>query len=533
MDPKERSMWKKCRLVITVVLISLSVSSQESGFIDNVNFFLQQYVSKGEVNYEEIKSNKNAFSELLMQIENIDFSDTISNEPQASLINAYNILVIHQVIQNYPIESPMDVEGFFTKTKYNVGGRNLTLNELENDVLRKEFQDPRYHFVLVCGAVDCPPLADFAYSPENLDEQLQERTQSAINDENFIYEEKGIAYISEIFKWYVQDFGNSSKKVLEYINSFREVDLKAKKVEYYDYDWTLNSNHRNITAGLTTIGDQQKVNLQTFNAGSLLRKGQFDFTLFNSLYTQTKYVGGDGTVFENNRESFYTSLIQVTYGITKSKRFNIGLDINFKGNARSSDDRLASATDVFRFQNNDSTRVGITAVGPRIKWQPLKNVSDFTIQSTFTIPTIKSPEGASNLYWADWNRYIWWNQFFYSKTFTKFQLFTELDFWFRFKRNDEQISHVDLPVSIIASYFVNSKFTVYALAQHNTRAPLNFSKKQTNDFISYSDYTSLGAGLKYNIKSNLTAELLYTNFVRGTNSGIGNSINLGIKWVTF
>lgn len=529
---KASYMLKKLSVLFVSLFFIGSFFGQDDTFTSNADVFLQTYVKNGEVDYDMLSTDQTSLNTLLNQIAEIKFDREDENQPQADLINAYNILVIYQVIQNYPIGSPMDVEGFFTKTKYNVGGKEYTLNQIENDLLRKKYPDPRYHFVLVCGAVDCPPIAEFAYTSNKLDEQLTERTNKAINNPDFIYEEKGTAYISEIFKWYVEDFGNSSKKVIEYINTFRTEALKAKKVAYYDYDWTLNSLTNPDSDGVPMLTPEE-TNLQTFNAGSLLRKGQFDFTLFNSLYTQTKYRSGDGEVFEGNRESFYTSLIQVTYGVTKSKRFNIGLDINFKGNGRSSNDLLGSATDAFRFTNTDSTRVGITAVGPRIKWQPLKKVSNFTVQSTFTIPTIKSSEGASDLYWADWNRYIWWNQFFFVKTFTKFQLFTEADLWFRFQRNNEQISHVDIPLSVIGSYFASNKLTFYALAQHNTRAPLNFSGEPTNDFISYSDYTSLGAGVKYNLKSNLTLELLYTNFVRGNNSGLGNSINLGIKWVTF
>lgn len=67
-------------------------------------------------------------------------------------------MVIKQVVSNAPISFPQDVNGFFEVTEFKVAGENMTLNYLENEVLRKDYGDPLYHFVLVCGALGCPPI---------------------------------------------------------------------------------------------------------------------------------------------------------------------------------------------------------------------------------------------------------------------------------------------------------------------------------------------------------------------------------------
>jgi hypothetical protein len=156
------------------------------------------------------------------------------------------------------------------------------------------------------------------------------------------------------------------------------------------------------------------------------------------------------------------------------------------------------------------------------------------------IPTIEHPEGYSNpdgsgegnLYWSDWNRFVSWNQFFYTKTWGDFQLFAEVDLLFRIRRNKEQITHMDLPVSVIGSYFLTPKWTVYGIAQHVTRHTYDIFPLESNDWVISMNYSSVGGGIKYQPTSNLTLELLYTNFVRGVNSGIGNTFNLGIKYIT-
>ena len=150
---------------------------------------------------------------------------------------------IHQVIENYPIQSPMDVKGFFDRQKHTVAGESSTLNNLEKKKLLEPYQDPRVHFVLVCAATSCPPLADFAYQADKLNEQLDEKTRSALNNDDFIRvnnSQKKVA-LSKIFEWYKGDFTKEASSVIAYINQYRSKKIPEDyKVSYYEYDWSLN-----------------------------------------------------------------------------------------------------------------------------------------------------------------------------------------------------------------------------------------------------------------------------------------------------
>ena len=57
---------------------------------------------------------------------------------------------------------------------------------LSNNQNTNIYNDPRLHFVLVCGAISCPKIASFAYTPENLEAMLEERTKLALNNDEFI-----------------------------------------------------------------------------------------------------------------------------------------------------------------------------------------------------------------------------------------------------------------------------------------------------------------------------------------------------------
>ena len=235
-----------------------------------------------------------------------------------------------------------------------------------------------------------------------------------------------------------------------------------------------------------------------------------------------------------------THLLQVTYGITKNKRVNIGFDLTFRSSGFSTDSTFSGIGNAFTYENTPESRIGITSAGLRVKVQPFKHVADFTIQSTFSLPTIKHPEGfytansEDNLSWADWDRYTWWNQFFYAKTYGDFQLFAEMDFLFRFKRNESQIGMLDLPASVFLSYFPTKRITLYAMTQHVQRYTNNIDPDNPiiTDWVIPMNYTASGLGFKYQVLPNLNIELLYTNFWRGRNTGLGNTFNLGIKFLT-
>ncbi|GAB5417938.1 MAG: hypothetical protein Crog4KO_23140 [Crocinitomicaceae bacterium] len=507
-------------------------------FFDRTDAFLAEHVSFGRVDYQNI--NAGELDSLVTFVGTADFESQELDTKKAFLINTYNLLVIKQVTDNYPIKSPMAVDGFFKSNAYQVGGEAMTLNYLENDLMRAKYPDPRYHFVLVCGAIDCPPIDDKAFRPESLEMHLETRTANALNNESFVFEEDGKVYLSQIFEWYSEDFGSSTEEVLNYINGYRTDQFESTKTAFYDYDWTLNEQLNaedcdGCPAAEAASEDdtEETFDIQTFTAGSLLAKGQMDYTMFNTIYTQTRGVWL-GQPFSGSRETFMTSLWQFSIGVDKKKRINLGIDLNLRASARTSDTTASGISAPFAFSNTDSTRVGLTSVGLRAKFAPFKAVKDLSIQTTLYIPTINNPEGSngqSSLYWADWDRVTMWNQIFWTKTWNKFQLFAEVDALIRFKYRDNQISHIDMPMTAIGSYFPTQKWTVYGIAQHTPRSTFDFEQAQT-DWVIPANWTSLGAGVKFQPMSNLTLELLYTNFVRGANTGLGSTFNLGIKYIT-
>lgn len=230
---------KKIASVFLIFIFAQSLSYGQA-FFEKADSFFGKYVKDGRVNYSAIKQNPEKLNMLVSKISSYSLEEKGKNEEKAFYINAYNILVIKGIIDNYPIKSPLDKEGFFDKVKYNVSGEMLTLNEIENEKLRAEFDDPRIHFVLVCAAIGCPELISNGYFPESLDKQIEQRTIATLKDPDFIRVKNDKVEISEIFKWYSVDFGGR-QNYRTFLNKFRKDNLPSDaSIDFYSYDWALN-----------------------------------------------------------------------------------------------------------------------------------------------------------------------------------------------------------------------------------------------------------------------------------------------------
>jgi hypothetical protein len=234
---------KKIIVIITVLLGSISTQAQDlDTFFNKAEAFFKANVANGRVAYDTIHKAPSQLNEILKIAEGISVSKVDAKNFQAFWINAYNLLVIKGLIDHYPTKSPLDHAGFFDKTKYSIGGISTTLNNIEHKLLRGNFKEPRFHFVLVCGAVGCPPLINKAYLPNTLDAQLETQTKKAINGDFIrVNNKKNRVQVSQIMEWYKEDFTMNGMDEIDFINTYKTEKLEGKwKLSYFPYDWTIN-----------------------------------------------------------------------------------------------------------------------------------------------------------------------------------------------------------------------------------------------------------------------------------------------------
>jgi hypothetical protein len=195
------------------------------------------------VNYASIATDPDFYS-IVNRIIQFDVEQLGSDEEKlAFYINAYNVLTIKLILDNWPVDSIRDIGSFFkgpwdVVVLENADGQ-LTLDDIEHNIIRK-LNEPRIHFAVNCASISCPDLRQEAYRADRLDEQLDEQTRLFLNNERGLLLEGDRLRLSKIFDWYGEDFD-------AYGNLENFIKLYRPELEYNDlrtnlpYNWNLNS----------------------------------------------------------------------------------------------------------------------------------------------------------------------------------------------------------------------------------------------------------------------------------------------------
>lgn len=220
----------------------------EHGLWDDL---LGDYVDeKGTVDYKGFVKDKERLSKYLDLLSaNPPAKEWSKNEKLAYWINAYNAFTIKLIVDNYPVESIRDLHPTVSIPLVNtvwhieffkIGGQDMNLNTIEHLILRKDFEEPRIHFAIVCASKSCPKLLNKAFEADKLEAQLDAQARAFVNDNfrNQISTDKVL--LSKLFSWFKGDFTKKGS-LIDFINQYSETPInKELKIDYLDYDWTLN-----------------------------------------------------------------------------------------------------------------------------------------------------------------------------------------------------------------------------------------------------------------------------------------------------
>ena len=255
---------------------------------DDYSATLKAYVdNEGLVSYQKMKEGHQKLDNFLIAMARLDpktYQSWDDKTKTAFWINAYNALTLKAIIDHYPIKAGLlsslaypansirQIPGVWDKIQFLVVGQKLTLNEIEHGILRGQnkdlvekhgrFYEPRIHMALVCAALSCPQLRNEPFVGEKLDAQLDDQSKGSMtNAAKFRVDRDGAkVYLSSIFKWFGEDFvkghkpeaafasgGNDAEKAVLRFASAHLPTQDAEylrtgkyKVEYLDYDWSLN-----------------------------------------------------------------------------------------------------------------------------------------------------------------------------------------------------------------------------------------------------------------------------------------------------
>ncbi len=223
---------------------------------------LRTYVRPGPggamcVDYSAVRvPDQTAIDAYVQYLEIIPISRAPQDEQLAYWINLYNALTVQVVLRYYPVTSIRDIDispGWFASGPWGaklatVEQRELSLDDIENKILRPRWRDPRVHYALNCASAGCPDLVPQVYTAAGLEAQLDTAARVFINHPRGATVTGGRIRLSSLYKWYRDDFGGDDNAVLDHVRHYATGDLLKSlsgkdHIHEYDYDWSLNDCH--------------------------------------------------------------------------------------------------------------------------------------------------------------------------------------------------------------------------------------------------------------------------------------------------
>jgi hypothetical protein len=241
-------------LLLASMLLASRVSLAQDLALNELNTLYQalltDYVSPGEknglsanmVNYGDIR-NDERLNKLMTRLQNYPLESLDTKQKKTAFyLNAYNILSITKVADNWPLAKLKSLGSFlkpvWTHPAGKVCGEKMTLRILERDILM-QLNEPRVHFALNCASMSCPNLRLEPYKADILEFQLDDQVKAFMSQEGkgMLMVSDGKVKLSKIFEWFGDDFeplGGVSDFIQAYLPSS---DKPWEITGYLNYDW--------------------------------------------------------------------------------------------------------------------------------------------------------------------------------------------------------------------------------------------------------------------------------------------------------
>ncbi|MDP2214107.1 DUF547 domain-containing protein [Phenylobacterium sp.] len=166
-------------------------------------------------------------------------------------INLYNAETLRVVLDAYPVRSIRAIRptlvsvGPWKAKTLTVDGERLSLDDIENRILRGGFGDPRIHYALNCASLGCPDLMARTWRGDTLAVDLDRAARAYVNHPRGVRITPRGLVLSSIYRWYRTDFGGGDAAILAHLATFADPSLRAvldsrPGIVGYDYDWSLN-----------------------------------------------------------------------------------------------------------------------------------------------------------------------------------------------------------------------------------------------------------------------------------------------------
>jgi hypothetical protein len=224
--------------------------------------FLKKYVAAmhpsgvNRVRYSTVTAeDKQRLKDYVDSLQTLPISRYNRQEQKAYWINLYNAFTVQVILAHAPVESIRDIDispGLFSDGPWGaklltIEGEKVSLDDIEHRILRPIWKDNRVHYAVNCASIGCPNLAPVAYTPQNIEQLLEQGAREYVNHPRGAAFKNGKLQVSSIYVWFQEDFGGSIDGVLDHLRQYAQGQLAEDLQAYrgavkHAYDWRLNAS---------------------------------------------------------------------------------------------------------------------------------------------------------------------------------------------------------------------------------------------------------------------------------------------------
>ncbi len=234
--------------------VAQSIESGTQSF-DNSDFsaLLDAGVRDGLVDYAFFQDNRDKLDAYLRSVAAANLANLDPNHLQALLYNAYNAYTITSILDHWPVKSIRDIKGVWDTATHEVGGLDLTLDNIEHNILRPMFKDPRVHVAVNCASQSCAALPNWAFDGDQLEQQLDSWTRQFFATSKYLELDGDRLLVSKLLDWYGDDFTAPEARpradtlaafIAQYapkaVADFIAEEEGEPEIAFKAYDWSLN-----------------------------------------------------------------------------------------------------------------------------------------------------------------------------------------------------------------------------------------------------------------------------------------------------
>ncbi|MGB1294286.1 MAG: DUF547 domain-containing protein [Flavobacteriales bacterium] len=229
-----------------ILLLSLAFTTVTFAQTSELNKTLQKHVSvNGIVNYKALKADQTSLNKYITYAKTAPVKTWSAKKQKAFWMNVYNAYTLKVIVDHMPLKSITDIKennkDAWHLSIVEVGGKKYTLDQVENKILRVDFNDPRIHVGINCASYSCPQLYNKAFTESNVESTLEILTKKFVNDTKRNQITSTTVKLSEIFNWFKGDFTKNGS-LIQFLNKYSKTKIKADaKIEFLTYNWSLNN----------------------------------------------------------------------------------------------------------------------------------------------------------------------------------------------------------------------------------------------------------------------------------------------------